>query len=841
MKKVIAIMLSLTLLTCTASAFGIMASDAPAGTPVSTVEEFIAMDPSGVYYLANDIDFTGGSYTKYLYSKEFKGVLDGNGHSLTGITINGTNSDAGIFANWFAGTLKNIIIGSEDAPIAVSSTGAGYSVAAIAGTMKAGAKLDGVVVYANVKGDGKTSGISSYLQSGNVTVENCAVYGTITGNPAAGFFALSNDSSANVTIRNSYNYATVTAGNSSAGGFYTIVANVNGGRSGSLTVTGCVNFGAITATDWRCGGIVGEYHENKESTLKVDYCYNMGKITMKGGGGFACGIVGGASFDPPTGKREITNVYNAGEIVNTVSASNAYAIAFSNHQTDKATVKNAAYLSGKAALNVVTDASVKLVADKAALLETVSAYPASAEGNRFVEDTTGINDGYPILAREVVIHENIKEYACGRRVCLDCGKVLSKASEEKHTYTDAETRPDGYLDGIITSTCSACGTVTVKAGKPSAHRPNVKDGVYEIGTLENLKWYQANLEAGRLNGRESLVLTADIDCKNETLLPIGSDAHPFGGKLDGAMHTVHSFRIKTDKDGGLFGKLTMGAAITKLALSDATVEAKGAAGALFGTVSSGAIAKVSWIAVSKVTVTSETDGAGAVGGSSNYASEFSIAQCAVSDSTVNGKYAGGVIGNGNGTVMANCFVNAAIEGSTADGALAYYAGNFSQSYSGYVRNGSYNRTDGMQLTAERFAAGEAAYLINTYANERLFGCENGIIGFGTPTYMVRYGEEMAFTNTLLTDNGSLQVYTDGKTVAVVLKRVSGPRLTDTPIKLTAGGKTVEVKVSDMTLTRRVTLGNTLYTVPAESALYVISLDNVTAYTVGDISGNAVTK
>ncbi|MBQ7364312.1 MAG: hypothetical protein IJW46_01795, partial [Clostridia bacterium] len=302
MKKVIAIMLSLTLMACTMSAYGIIASDAPAGTPITTVEEFIAMDPSGVYYLANDLDFSGGEYTKNLYTKEFKGVLDGNGHALTGITINATNADAGIFANWFAGTLKNIVIGSEEAPISVTSTGAGYSVAAIAGTMKGGAKLSGVTVYASVKGDGKTSGISSYIQSGNVTVENCAVYGMISGNPAAGYFALSNDSSSNVTIKNSYNYATVTAQNSSAGGFYTVVANVNGGRSGSLTVTGSVNFGAITATDWRCGGIVGEYHEHKESTLKIDYCYNMGKITMKGGGGFACGIVGGASFDPPSGK-----------------------------------------------------------------------------------------------------------------------------------------------------------------------------------------------------------------------------------------------------------------------------------------------------------------------------------------------------------------------------------------------------------------------------------------------------------------------------------------------------------------------------------------------------------
>ena len=168
-----------------------------------------------------------------------------------------------------------------------------YSVAAIAGTMRGGAVIDGVTVYANVRGDGKTSGISSYIRSGNVTVLNTSVYGSVTGNPAAGFFALSNDGSSNVTIRNSFNYANITAQNSSAGGFYTVVASVDGSRTGNLTITGSANFGAVSATDWRCGGIVGEIHENKASTMTIDYGYNMGAITMKGSGGFAAGIAGG--------------------------------------------------------------------------------------------------------------------------------------------------------------------------------------------------------------------------------------------------------------------------------------------------------------------------------------------------------------------------------------------------------------------------------------------------------------------------------------------------------------------------------------------------------------------
>ncbi|MBQ7500804.1 MAG: tyrosine-protein phosphatase, partial [Clostridia bacterium] len=45
--------------------------------PVSTAEEFAAMDPGGAYYLANDITVSS------TYKDEFTGVFDGNGHTVT--------------------------------------------------------------------------------------------------------------------------------------------------------------------------------------------------------------------------------------------------------------------------------------------------------------------------------------------------------------------------------------------------------------------------------------------------------------------------------------------------------------------------------------------------------------------------------------------------------------------------------------------------------------------------------------------------------------------------------------------------------------------------------------
>ena len=50
---------------------------AASGTPISTADEFMAMSPTGEYYLAADITL------KSTYRKTFEGRLDGNGKTLT--------------------------------------------------------------------------------------------------------------------------------------------------------------------------------------------------------------------------------------------------------------------------------------------------------------------------------------------------------------------------------------------------------------------------------------------------------------------------------------------------------------------------------------------------------------------------------------------------------------------------------------------------------------------------------------------------------------------------------------------------------------------------------------
>ena len=74
----------------------------PAGTAITTAQEFHDMTKSGSnteYYLANDIDFAGFTWTVAGTGTSFGGVLNGNGKTISNITItgDGTGVYGGIF------------------------------------------------------------------------------------------------------------------------------------------------------------------------------------------------------------------------------------------------------------------------------------------------------------------------------------------------------------------------------------------------------------------------------------------------------------------------------------------------------------------------------------------------------------------------------------------------------------------------------------------------------------------------------------------------------------------------------------------------------------------------
>lgn len=844
MKKLLSIMLSVSMLFPFCSSLNyVSAADTPAGTAISSVEEFLNMDPSGVYYLAKNIDFSGHTYNQNLYTKAFNGVLDGNGHSLLGITVTATNSDAGIFANQFGGKLMNLTFGAENAPATVTSTGSGYSVAIVAGTMVGGATFENVTIYANVSGDGKTAGFTSYMPNGKLTITNSKVYGTVKGNPAAGFVTMADNGSSDIEIVGCENHANITAQNLSAGGFYANHANVSGSRKCNLTIKGCVNYGSVSATDWRAGGIVGEFTEEKSSTLTIEYCYNLGSVTMTGGGGYAAGIAGGMCFDAPTGARRISNVYNAGLIRNTANSGNVFAIAFAQNQSDLITIENAAYVEGTSSKNCA-ETNVTKVADKAAMLATVSKYPNAGNGFAYIADTSNINDGYPILAIQNLNHANVQTYSCGRMICKDCQQILSLPENEKHSYTKTTTAPNGYLDGYITSVCKHCSDTKVQVDKSSQHSITPVDGAYVLTKPEHLMWYAANQNAGLLIGNERVVLGADLDMKGFDFTPIASGNKAFIGTFDGCGHTISNLTVETDGFGGLFAKAGMGAKISNLIISNANVSAKSAAGTLMGTAVNGSIVKIEAVAIVDSTIQSGDEDAGGLVGTTGNATEVTVHSVVADKVSVSGKSVGGLFGNGNNAVMKHAYANAMLTANGGKtGTLAVHSSGFSAEYCGYSKSTKGTAKDGTAYADEAFSSGEIAYLINTFGGNKRFSIQNDrTVLSDLPIGMVRLGSKKVYTNNILSANGNTAVYAlpsdSGMTIVILQIQNADERLVDSTIEI--NGKQIAFK--DLSLCKYVSAGGKYYMAQPGSVMYSISVEQNNAPTVkiGSSFSGAVT-
>ncbi|MDR2498461.1 MAG: fimbrillin family protein, partial [Tannerellaceae bacterium] len=98
------------------------------------------------FELANDIDLTGISWAPIgAYGSPFKGNFDGQGYTISNLTINDASlEDAGLFGPLNGATVKNLV-------------------------------LD-----VNITAKGYVGGVASYVEGGSI--ENCTVSGTISAN-----------------------------------------------------------------------------------------------------------------------------------------------------------------------------------------------------------------------------------------------------------------------------------------------------------------------------------------------------------------------------------------------------------------------------------------------------------------------------------------------------------------------------------------------------------------------------------------------------------------------------------------------------------------------------------
>jgi len=870
MKKIVSFLLAASLLV-TSMAFVTSASDfpqlpvgtvekdyTPDGTPIRTVEEFKAMNPNENYYLANDIDFSGTVYNGPIYTRQFRGVLDGNGYSLLNITISVGDNDAGVFATSFGGTLKNITFGSPESPVSVTGTGSGKSVACVAGTVSDRAVFENVKLYASVKGEGKTAGFFAYAPRSTVTIKNCEVNGTISGNPAAGFATTSSDGDKlTLSFFNCTNNAAVTGKNLGAGGLYCAQSSVSSQRVTEITVRYCSNTGTISANDWRAGGIIGEFNESSASVLDLKYCMNVGTIIMTGPGGYASGIVGGCySQAGPT--MTISHVYNAGEIINTAVAGNAYAISFATAKNPQNKVSYAYYLSGTCSLNF-TESNCQRCPDVAALMQKIGEWKTEENTPVFV---LGENDTYPVFSwKAECAHRHTENYNCGAVICDDCKKAITPCPMTDYTVTTVPT--SSWIDGYTLKECKHCPTkVETPLGTLSAgHMTPDENGVYTVKTANNLMWYANMVNTGKLKGSETLVLANDISLKGITYIPIANNNTPTGkstssiaftGTFDGGYHTISDISIdKSASQGGLFGMLGNGAVVRNLRIDKANIKANGLCGAVAGTTRSADSVLIDSCIVTNSTIVSTDKYAGAIIGSTEGAVNVRIYNCVAADTTVTGNTVGAFCGEGSAVLGYNCYANVSFGNGSTE--IDSFAQGASLSYCYYVATATYKGRTGSPITKSTFTRGEVAYKIATFAicdkwGQKLGETEYPV--FGEPAVSrIRLGSKFVFTSDRLTTGSAnfspFVITRDGKTILyVVAKKNADTRFVDTDISVTykiKDGDRVTKELSPLDFIKAgYAYDGTSYSTPDEGYVlyeYVLSVDpdyTVVSVTVGDV-------
>jgi hypothetical protein len=102
---------------------------------ITTAEEFLDMSSNrtGDYILSNDIDFTGVDFEiPFPSGKNFSGTFDGQGYTLSNITLTDIETYTGVFGYISSGEITNlnldqIVIGTEEAPLeTTTSTRVGF-------------------------------------------------------------------------------------------------------------------------------------------------------------------------------------------------------------------------------------------------------------------------------------------------------------------------------------------------------------------------------------------------------------------------------------------------------------------------------------------------------------------------------------------------------------------------------------------------------------------------------------------------------------------------------------------------------------------------------------------
>lgn len=492
-------------------------------------------------------------------SSKYTGTFDGNGHTISGLYINSTAANTGMFGRiGSSAVVKNLTLADSVIRSTKNYTGAitGYidDAASVTNCHTKNSVQVSAAVY--------TGGITGY-QDDTSTLTRCSNAAEVTGANNVGGISGYNWSKSSASLTDSYNRGSVSGSNLVGG----ICAQIYIGG----TVSDVYNLGTVQATGTAgtptAGGITGVF---RWGTIKSAYNAGIVKATAKGG------VAG--RLEASSSSRTVQNVFYSNEY-EAVGNLNGCTI-----QNGTATAKTSD------GLKALTNEDL---------------------GGGFAADTNGINSGYPVLAWQN-------------------GTVKSD---------DPEKDDNGWQ------------------GEAAKDTPQQKDGVYQIGTPEELAWFAEKAKQDSTDLKA--VLTADLDLNNNVWTGIGGQTADtgFAGTLDGAGHTIKNLYLKNGKGLIPYNKGT----VKNLTLAG-ILKGGDETAALTGT-NAGTLEEIT----SNVTVTGGNKIAGIAG---NNTKDGVIKDCHNTGAVTGESYAAGIVAYNEGSVS-GCSNTAVITaGSTYAGGIA---------------------------------------------------------------------------------------------------------------------------------------------------------------------------
>ena len=214
------------------------------------------------------------------YNNAYTGIFDGNGKTITGLTVTGSDQYAGLFGRiGSGGTVKNVVLEG----VQITSDNSLGSVGGVAGYSYGNIEYCSVSGSVSVSGISDVGGVVGYQVGGSIT--GCSSSATVKGTQRAGGMAGVTNSGASLT--GCYATGDVTVENDGTDTYF--AGGVVGSNGSSCTLKACYAWGSVTGSGSGTVYVGGVTGSNDLGTLTA--CYHA-KGTVSGSDGATGGVAG---------------------------------------------------------------------------------------------------------------------------------------------------------------------------------------------------------------------------------------------------------------------------------------------------------------------------------------------------------------------------------------------------------------------------------------------------------------------------------------------------------------------------------------------------------------------